>query len=243
MSEELPVEAQNRIVVFGAKQIRRLWVDDQWYFSVVDIVSALTDSASPRKYWDAMKRREEEATGVQLSTFCRQLKLTSADGKSYTTDCVNTESAFRIIQSIPSPKAEPFKRWLAQVGYQRVQEIGGNWSTSPANASSRARITWWTSPSPPCRARRKRNDRRSPGWAHLLIGRSRIVDSAFRFCAETPGRRGNTEGDRTAEMNADGRRFRLIACRLSFLSPFPLLSFVPRVDAPDRDGTIEIAGA
>jgi hypothetical protein len=70
-----------------------------------------------------MKRREEESSGIQLSTLCRQLKLTSADGKTYKTDCVNTEAAFRIIQSIPSPKAEPFKRWLAEVGYQRVQEI------------------------------------------------------------------------------------------------------------------------
>ena len=123
MNEELPAEAQGKIIVFGARQIRRVWVDDQWYFSVVDIVGALTDSASPRKYWDAMKRREQEATGLQLSTLCRQLKLTAADGKSYMTEVVDTENAFRIIQSIPSPKAEPFKRWLAQVGYQRVQEI------------------------------------------------------------------------------------------------------------------------
>jgi DNA-damage-inducible protein D len=123
MSEGWPADLQGKIVVLGAKQIRRIWVDDQWYFSVVDIVGALTDSASPRKYWDAMKRREQEATGIQLSTLCRQLKLTAADGKSYMTEAVNTESAFRIIQSIPSPKAEPFKRWLAQVGYQRVQEI------------------------------------------------------------------------------------------------------------------------
>lgn len=123
MSEELPADSQGKIVVFGAKQIRRMWIDGQWYFSVVDIVGALTDSASPRKYWDAMKRREQRATGLQLSTLCRQLKLSAADGKSYKTDCVNTEAAFRIVQSIPSPKAEPFKRWLAQVGYQRVQEI------------------------------------------------------------------------------------------------------------------------
>ena len=123
MSEERPVNSQGKIIVFGAKQIRRAWVDDQWYFSVVDIVGALTDSDAPRKYWTAMKRREEKTTGFQLSTICRQLKLPSADGKSYQTEAVNIESAFRIIQSIPSPKAEPFKRWLAQVGYERVQEI------------------------------------------------------------------------------------------------------------------------
>ena len=123
MSEELPAESKGQIIVFGAKSIRRAWVDDQWYFSVIDIVGALTDSASPPKYWDAMKRREQESSGVDLSTFCRKVKLTGADGKLYASEAVNTESAFRIVQSIPSPKAEPFKRWLAEVGYQRVQEI------------------------------------------------------------------------------------------------------------------------
>ena len=123
MSEELPADSQGKIIVFGASQIRRAWVDEQWYFSVIDIVGALTDSASPPKYWDAMKRREKAGSGVDLSTFCRKVALTGADGKTYKSDGVNTEAAFRIIQSIPSPKAEPFKRWLAEVGYQRVQEI------------------------------------------------------------------------------------------------------------------------
>ena len=123
MSEQLPSDSQGKMIVFGAKQIRRVWHDEQWYFSVVDIIAALTDSDAPSKYWTAMKRREERASGIQLSTLCRQLKLTSSDGKTYKTDCVNTQAAFRIIQSIPSPKAEPFKRWLAEVGYQRVQEI------------------------------------------------------------------------------------------------------------------------
>jgi len=123
MSKALPVDSQNKMIVFGAKQIRRIWHDEQWFFSIVDIIGALTDSDNPRDYWYRMKQREMESSGIQLSTLCRQLKLTSADGKSYETDCVNTESAFRIIQSIPSPKAEPFKRWLAEVGYQRVQEI------------------------------------------------------------------------------------------------------------------------
>src|SRR4051794_12570819 len=120
MSEEFPPESQGKLIVFGAAKIRREVVDGEWFFSVVDIVGALTDSENPRDYWYRMKQREEESSGVQLSTFCRQLKLKSADGKSYKTDCVNTESAFRIIQSIPSPKAEPFKRWLAEVGAQRV---------------------------------------------------------------------------------------------------------------------------
>jgi DNA-damage-inducible protein D len=123
MSEETPADAQGRMIVFGAKQIRRKWHEEQWFFSVVDIIAALTDSDAPSKYWTAMKRREKSASGIELSTICRQLKLTSSDGKTYKTDCVNVEAAFRVIQSIPSPKAEPFKRWLAEVGYQRVQEI------------------------------------------------------------------------------------------------------------------------
>jgi DNA-damage-inducible protein D len=123
MSEELPADSQGKMIVFGAKQIRRIWYDELWFFSVVDIIAALTDSKAPTKYWTAMKRREETASGFQLSTICRQLKLTSSDGKTYKTDCVNTEAAFRIIQSIPSPKAEPFKQWLAKVGHERIQEI------------------------------------------------------------------------------------------------------------------------
>lgn len=123
MSEQMPSDPQGSMVVFGAKSIRRKWIDDQWYFSIVDIIAALTDSENPRDYWYRMKQREKESSGIELSTLCRQLKLTSADGKSYKTECVNTEAAFRVIQSVPSPKAEPFKRWLAEVGYQRVQEI------------------------------------------------------------------------------------------------------------------------
>jgi DNA-damage-inducible protein D len=123
MSKKKQPESEGKIIVFGAKQIRRVWMDEQWFFSVVDIVAALTDSENPRNYWNMMKAREQKDSEIQLSTFCVQLKLPSADGKAYKTDCVNTESAFRIIQSIPSPKAEPFKQWLAKVGYERVQEI------------------------------------------------------------------------------------------------------------------------
>ena len=90
---------------------------------MVDVVVALTESADAKDYWYHLKLRERESSGVELSTFCRQLKLLSADGKRYSTDCANTKNMFRIIQSIPSPKAEPFKQWLAQVGYERVQEI------------------------------------------------------------------------------------------------------------------------
>lgn len=123
MSEQLPPDSQGKIIVFGAKQIRRTWHNQEWFFSVVDIIAALTDSENPRNYWNMMKAREAKDSEVQLSTICVQLKLISFDGKAYKTDCVNTQAAFRIIQSIPSPKAEPFKRWLAEVGYQRVQEI------------------------------------------------------------------------------------------------------------------------
>ena len=111
------------LVVFQNKKIRRIWHNNEWHFSVIDIVQALTDSADGKDYWYRLKKRESESGGVELSTLCRQLKLPSADGKSYETDCASTKSMFRIIQSIPSPKAEPFKLWLAQVGYERVEEI------------------------------------------------------------------------------------------------------------------------
>ena len=93
MSKEFPLDSHGKIIVFGAKQIRRLWPEEQWYFSIADIVAALTNSDAPSKYWTAMKRREENASGFQLSTICRQLKLTSTDGKSYKTEAVNTEAA------------------------------------------------------------------------------------------------------------------------------------------------------
>lgn len=112
-----------KIAIFKGKKIRKVIYKDEWWFSVVDIIEVLTDSTKPRDYWYRLKKREKESSGLELSTICRQLKLESSDGKKYTTDVVNTENAFRIIQSIPSPKAEPFKRWLAKVGYERVQEI------------------------------------------------------------------------------------------------------------------------
>ena len=116
------MDEKNALVVFQDKNIRRTWHNDEWHFSVVDVIFALTDSDNPRNYWNMLKARELEH-GTQLSTFCVQLKLPSADGKYYATDCSNTKNLFRIIQSLPSPKAEPFKQWLAQVGYERVQEI------------------------------------------------------------------------------------------------------------------------
>ncbi|MBU3968043.1 MAG: phage antirepressor protein [Euryarchaeota archaeon] len=117
------MESKDALVVFEGTRIRRVWHDDKWFFSVVDIVGALTDSVDAKDYWYRLKKRESESSGIELSTFCRQLKMLSSDGKKYETDCANTESMLRIIQSIPSKKAEPFKRWLAKVGYERIQEI------------------------------------------------------------------------------------------------------------------------
>src|SRR3989344_5024171 len=112
----------NALVVFQDKNIRRIWHNNEWYFSVVDVVGALTDSEDARKYWNKLSQRLREE-GSQVVTNCHQLKLIAEDGKLRETDCANTKNIFRIIQSIPSRKAEPFKLWLAQVGYERVQEI------------------------------------------------------------------------------------------------------------------------
>lgn len=113
---------QNKIVVFESKQIRRIWYNEEWFFSVVDVCRALTDSPDAGAYWRKLKQRLKKE-GSEVVTFCHGLKLEASDGKKYKTDCANTKSTFRIIQSIPSPKAEPFKQWLAQVGYDRIQEI------------------------------------------------------------------------------------------------------------------------
>src|SRR3989338_3354733 len=111
----------NKLSLFEGKNIRKIWHNEEWFFSVVDVVEALTDSSNPRNYWNMLKAREVEQE-IELYTLCVQLKLSAEDGKLRETDCANTEALFRIIQSIPSKKAEPFKLWLAQVGYERVQE-------------------------------------------------------------------------------------------------------------------------
>lgn len=113
---------KDSLVVFEDKEIRRIWHNDQWYFSITDVVGILSESSIPRRYWSDLKIQLKNE-GFELYDFIVQLKLQSSDGKYYETDCANTETLFRIIQSIPSKKAEPFKRWLAQVGYERVQEI------------------------------------------------------------------------------------------------------------------------
>lgn len=113
---------ETAIVIFKEQTIRRTWHNEEWWFSVVDICAALTGSADAGAYWRKLKQRLNEE-GSEVVTICHGLKLPAADGKKYVTDCANTESILRLIQSIPSPKAEPFKRWLAKVGYERIQEI------------------------------------------------------------------------------------------------------------------------
>ena len=113
------------IKMFEGSQIRSVWDNEreEWYFSVVDVIGSLTESNNPRDYWYRVKKRMSEEERSELSTFCRQLKLKSTDGKSYKTDVADMQGIFRIIQSVPSPKAEPFKMWLAEVGKERIDEI------------------------------------------------------------------------------------------------------------------------
>ncbi|MCG9880055.1 MAG: Bro-N domain-containing protein [Bacteroidia bacterium] len=129
----------SNIKIFEDKQVRTYWDDaeEQWYFSIIDVVEVLTNSLNPRDYWFKMKIRVKTEDGIELSTICRQLKLKATDGKMRETDCANTQNLLRIIQSIPSPKAEPFKQWLAKVGYERLQEIN-----DPSQSIDRARENW-----------------------------------------------------------------------------------------------------
>jgi len=130
---------EEALVVFENYKIRRSYdaKNETWYFSVVDIVAALTDSVNPRDYWFKMKVRVKTEDGLELSTICRQLKMKANDGKMRETDCANVQGLLRIIQSIPSPKAEPFKQWLARVGYERIQDM-----SDPARSLDRAREYW-----------------------------------------------------------------------------------------------------
>lgn len=115
----------HQIKFFEDSKIRSIWdeKEEQWYFSVVDVIAVLSESVNPRDYWFKMKKRVHSEDGIELSTICRQLKMMATDGKMRETDAANVKALLRIIQSIPSPKAEPFKQWLAQVGYERILEI------------------------------------------------------------------------------------------------------------------------
>ena len=125
--------------LFESKKVRTHWDDksETWYFSVIDVIEILTDSSNPRDYWFKMKKRVKTEDGLELSTICRQLKMEATDGKMRETDVADTQTLLRLIQSIPSPKAEPFKQWLAKVGYERMQEI-----QDPEMSLERARENW-----------------------------------------------------------------------------------------------------
>lgn len=130
---------EQALVAFEQHSIRRFFdeANETWYFSVIDVVAALTDSVNARDYWFKMKIRVKTEGGLELSTICRQLKMKAPDGKMRETDCANVEGLLRIVQSIPSPKAEPFKLWLAKVGYERMQDMA-----DPARSLDRAREYW-----------------------------------------------------------------------------------------------------
>jgi len=115
---------QNAIKIFEERKVRTVWDDEQqkWYFSIVDVISVLTESPNPNNYWKVLKNRLKKE-GSQLVTTCNQLKMQSSDGKFYKTDVADTEQLFRLIQSIPSPKAEPFKLWIAQIARERLDEM------------------------------------------------------------------------------------------------------------------------
>ncbi|MEO7174436.1 MAG: Bro-N domain-containing protein [Saprospiraceae bacterium] len=130
---------KNEVKLFEQQKVRTHWdeKEEKWYFSVIDVISILTESVNPRDYWFKMKARVKTEDGLELSTVCRQLKMKATDGKMRETDVAETKVLLRIIQSIPSPKAEPFKQWLAKTGYERMQEIA-----DPEQSLDRARESW-----------------------------------------------------------------------------------------------------
>ncbi|MBL7813823.1 MAG: Bro-N domain-containing protein [Saprospiraceae bacterium] len=125
-------DAKNALQTFGGKEIRKVWYNEQWYFSIIDVIEVLTDSAKPSTYWSMLKKREP-----QLFTICEKLKFLAPDNKMRPTDCANTEGVLRIVMSVPSPKAEPLKLWLAQVGKERIEE-----TEAPELAFERARAIY-----------------------------------------------------------------------------------------------------
>jgi len=139
LSPGTKIQNMNNIKLFENRQVRSHWdeKEQQWYFSIIDVVEVLTDSTNPRDYWFRMKVRVKTEDGLELSTICRQFKLKATDGKMRVTDTANVKVLLRIIQSIPSPKAEPFKLWLAKVGYERMQEMA-----NPEQSLDRARENW-----------------------------------------------------------------------------------------------------
>ena len=138
--QDLLHEGETQLALFKNKEIRQVFHNGEWYFSIIDVVEAVTGSDRPRKYWNDLKIQLVENEGFsELSDNIGQLKMKSSDGKNYLTDAVNVETVFRIVQSIPSKNAEPFKKWLAKVGYERIQEI-----QNPEIAIKRAMLTYKT---------------------------------------------------------------------------------------------------
>ena len=126
-----------KIAIFQRKEVRKIIHNNEWWFSVTDVIEVLTNTDRPRKYWNDLKKKLIKEGYLEVSENIGQLKIMARDGKIRETDCANTETIFRIIQAVPSPKAEPFKRWLAKVGYERVQEI-----EDPELATKRTRILY-----------------------------------------------------------------------------------------------------
>ncbi|MCK5179149.1 MAG: Bro-N domain-containing protein, partial [Candidatus Omnitrophica bacterium] len=130
-------DKDTKMAIFKGKQVRRIIHNNEWWFSIIDVIEVLTGTERSRKYWSDLKQKLVKEGYVEVSEKIGQLKLQSPDGKMRETDCANTEGIFRLIQSIPSPKAEPFKRWLAKVGYERIQEI-----ENPELATQRTRVLY-----------------------------------------------------------------------------------------------------
>lgn len=135
--EERTMKIETKIAIFKNKEIRKIIYNNEWWFSVIDVVEALTDSNIPKRYWSDLKIKLIKEGFTEAYEKIVRLKMTAPDGKMRETDCADTETMFRIIQSIPSPKAEPFKRWLAKVGYERVKEI-----EDPELATKRTRMLY-----------------------------------------------------------------------------------------------------
>jgi DNA-damage-inducible protein D len=129
----------NQVKLFEQQKVRTYWDEEkqQWYFSIIDVIQILSESNNPRRYWSDLKRKLQQEGFIQLYEIIVQLKLASSDGKKYATDCTDTKNLLCIIQSIPSPKAEPFKIWLAKTGSERMQEIA-----NPEQSLDRARENW-----------------------------------------------------------------------------------------------------
>lgn len=170
-------------IEFDNHEIRRIWDEETetWWFSVIDVVGALSESSNPSVYWSQLKRREKTSIGQEPFTFCKRLKMPAADGKMRLTDCADTEGVFRIIQSIPSPKAEPFKQWLARVGYERLQE-----TENPELAAQRVREIY-----------------RAKGYSEEWIERRLQSIATRNELTEEWKRRGVQEGQEYAFLTAD----------------------------------------